>query len=173
MYSGYEETRKKSGPKQGYVKKLEQKSHTLEQRLAQLEKLLATHQTQQQSTSPTANSSNAHLPTPPGISPLAFETVSAPSNQFSSGVINPSVFSTNQPIFSDLTPQENTNEINLSAFPLFTNEQAPTNNQSNPSIASNPLQSSWAWDLVSLGMQEELPPEELTNNLFALVDRHN
>lgn len=58
--SGYEETRKKSGPKQGYVKKLEQKSQTLEHRLAQLEKLLATHQNQQ-SASP---SMNTLLPTP-------------------------------------------------------------------------------------------------------------
>src|ERR1700676_26270 len=53
--SGYEETRKKSGPKQGYVKKLEQKSQTLEQRLAQLEKLLATHQGQQSSSPSVSN----------------------------------------------------------------------------------------------------------------------
>ena len=169
--SGYEETRKKSGPKQGYVKKLEQKSQTLEQRLAQLEKLLATHQAQLQSASPASNI-NAALPTPPGISPLAFESMSASASadRFASGVINPSIFSTNQPIFPDLTPPDNTNNINLSAFPLFTNEPASTNHQTASSTSSNPLQSSWAWDLVSLGMEEELPPDEITNKLYILFD---
>jgi len=165
--SGYEETRKKSGPKQGYVKKLEQKSQTLEQRLAQLEKLLATHQTQQ-SGSP---SMNTHLPTPPGISPLPYETVSAPGsaavnplNQFSfssnssSSGINPNVFST--PMFPDLTPTDN--NINMNTFPLFSHDPTPSN-QNIPE--ANPLASQWAWDLVSLGIQEELPPENVTNRL--------
>jgi hypothetical protein len=169
--SGYEETRKKSGPKQGYVKKLEQKSQTLEQRLAQLEKLLATHQTQQ-SVSP---SMNTHLPTPPGISPLSFETIPAPGSastmhQFTfspnppSTGINPNVFST-QPMFPDLTPPDN-NNINLNTFSLFAHDPSP-NNQ-NAQDTSNPLESQWAWDLVSLGMQEELPPEEITNKLYSL-----
>ena len=168
IYSGYEETRKKSGPKQGYVKKLEQKSQTLEQRLAQLEKLLATHQNQQ-SVSPM----NTHLPTPPGISPLPFETLSTPNsassntNQFSSFSsntpttgINPSIF-TSQPLFPDLTPPDN--NIGLNNYPLFQNDISPRN-QTMPD--SDLLGGSWAWDLVSLGMQEELPPEELTNKLF-------
>jgi hypothetical protein len=165
--SGYEETRKKSGPKQGYVKKLEQKSQTLEQRLAQLEKLLATHHTQQQQPASPAANTNGHLPTPPGISPLAFESMNAPAsaNQFP-GLVNPNVFSTNQPIFPDLTPPENNNNINLGAFPLFANDTTPSNNQSAPSTTSNNLQNSWAWDLVSLGIQEELPPEEITNKLY-------
>jgi len=169
--SGYEETRKKSGPKQGYVKKLEQKSQTLEQRLAQLERLLATHQTQLQSASPASNVS-APLPTPPGISPLAFESIStsASENQFSGGGINPSVFSANQPIFPDLTPPDNPNNVNLSAFPLFTNDSVSVNNHSTSSTSSNPLENSWAWDLVSLGMQEELPPDEITNKLYTLYD---
>jgi len=169
--SGYEETRKKSGPKQGYVKKLEQKSQTLEQRLAQLEKLLATHQTQLQSASPASNI-NAPLPTPPGISPLAFESISASAsdNQFSGGGINPSVFSATQPIFPDLTPPDNPNNINLSAFPLFTNDSVSVNNHTASSTSSNPLDNSWAWDLVSLGMQEELPPDEITNKLYTPYD---
>lgn len=170
--SGYEETRKKSGPKQGYVKKLEQKSQTLEQRLAQLEKLLATHQNQQ-STSP---SINTHLPTPPGISPLPYETMSAPGsapgnnmNQFSfqsnsSSRVNPNLFST-QPMFPDLTPPDN--NINLSTFPLFAHDPSPGNSNA-PDVPSNPLETQWAWDLVSLGMQEELPPEELTNKLYTV-----
>ena len=169
--SGYEETRKKSGPKQGYVKKLEQKSQTLEQRLAQLERLLATHQTQLQSASPASNI-NAPLPTPPGISPLAFESISASAsdNQFSGGGINPSVFSATQPIFPDLTPPDNPNNINLSAFPLFTNDSVSVNNHTASSTSSNPLDNSWAWDLVSLGMQEELPPDEITNKLYTPYD---
>ena len=168
--SGYEETRKKSGPKQGYVKKLEQKSQTLEQRLAQLEKLLATHQTQQ-SVSP---SMNTHLPTPPGISPLPFETISAPGsastmNQFSFSTnpshtgINPNVFST-QPMFPDLTPPDT--NTNLNSFPLFAHDPSP--NKQTAQTGPNPLENQWAWDLVSLGMQEELPPQEITNKLYRL-----
>lgn len=170
--SGYEETRKKSGPKQGYVKKLEQKSQTLEQRLAQLEKLLATHQNQQ-STSP---SINTHLPTPPGISPLPYETISAPGsasgntmNQFSfqpssASPMNANLFST-QPMFSGLTPPDNNNNINMDTFPLFPHDPSP-GNQKSQDVPSNPLDTQWAWDLVSLGMQEELPPEEITNKLY-------
>jgi hypothetical protein len=166
--SGYEETRKKSGPKQGYVKKLEQKSQTLEQRLVQLEKLLASHQNQQ-STSP---SSNSHLPTPPGISPLPFETISAPGtatstiNSFSfsntTGGINPNLFSA-QAMFTDIPPSE-INNINLTAFPLF-NDPSPGHQNAQNGNASNPLESQWAWDLVSLGIQEELPPEDITNKM--------
>lgn len=173
--SGYEETRKKSGPKQGYVKKLEQKSQTLEQRLAQLEKLLATHQGQQ-STSPSVNSNTSHhLPTPPGISPLAFESLSAPGststnnlNQFSfnsspSSGINTNIFSAQQ-MFPDLTPPDSTNMNNLGAFPLFANDPSPAA-QIPQESTSNPLDGQWAWDMISLGIQEELPPEELTNKL--------
>lgn len=166
--SGYEETRKKSGPKQGYVKKLEQKSQTLEHRLAQLEKLLATHQNQQ-SASP---SMNTLLPTPPGISPLPFETLSTPGsaastlNQFSFNTsntgISPNVFST-QPTFPDLTPPE-TNNINMNTFPLFQPDISPGNQ--NAQDGFNTFESQWAWDLVSLGMQEELPPDEITSKLY-------
>ena len=169
IFSGYEETRKKSGPKQGYVKKLEQKSQTLEQRLAQLEKLLSTHQNQ-----PSVSPMNTHLPTPPGISPLSFETLPTPKsasgnvNQFPTFSTNtpttgidPNMF-TSQPLFPDLTPPENS--LDLNNFPLFSNDISPQN-QTIPE--SDPLEGSWAWDLVSLGMQEELPPEDLTNKLFA------
>lgn len=173
MSSGYEETRKKSGPKQGYVKKLEQKSQTLEQRLAQLEKLLATHQNQQ-----SASPMNSHLPTPPGISPLPYETLSTPTsasgslNQYSSfssnttAGINPSMF-TSQPLFPDLTPPDN--NIDLNTFPLFSNDISPSDQTMPESNSTNPLEGSWAWDMVSLGMQEELPPEDLTNKLFFLL----
>jgi hypothetical protein len=166
--SGYEETRKKSGPKQGYVKKLEQKSQTLEQRLAQLEKLLATHQGQL-SGSP---STTTHLPTPPGISPLTFETMSAPGssasplNQFSfqsttpTTGINPNVFST-QPMFPDLTPPQT--DLNMNPFPLFQHDSNPGNQSAQDGL--NSLENQWAWDIVSLGMQEELPPEDITNRL--------
>jgi hypothetical protein len=170
IVSGYEETRKKSGPKQGYVKKLEQKSQTLEQRLAQLEKLLASHQSQQ-SVSP---SSNSHLPTPPGISPLPFETISAPGsvtsplNSFSfsntAAGINPNLFSA-QPMFADIPPSEA--DINLTAFPLFSHDPSPGNQNAQTENTSNPLESQWAWDLVSLGIQEELPPEEITNRAYS------
>lgn len=173
IFSGYEETRKKSGPKQGYVKKLEQKSQTLEQRLAQLEKLLATHQNQQ-----SASPMNTHLPTPPGISPLPFEALSTPTsatgslNQFSSFStqtptgINPSMF-TSQPLFPDLTPPDN--NMDLNSFPLFSND-IPSGDQTMPeSNSTNPLEGSWAWDMISLGIQEELPPETLTNKLLSLL----
>jgi len=110
--------------------------------------------------------------TPPGISPLAFESIStsASENQFSGGGINPSVFSANQPIFPDLTPPDNPNNVNLSAFPLFTNDSVSVNNHTASSTSSNPLDNSWAWDLVSLGMQEELPPDEITNKLYTPYD---
>jgi hypothetical protein len=169
--SGYEETRKKSGPKQGYVKKLEQKSQTLEQRLAQLEKLLATHQGQQ-SSSPSV--SNHHLPTPPGISPLPFENMSAPAssaskiNQFSFASSTPTGMNTNlfqaQQMLGDLTPPDSTN-MNLTAFPLFSNDPSPGVQSVPESGSSNPLDAQWAWDMVALGMAEELPPDELTNKL--------
>lgn len=171
--SGYEETRKKSGPKQGYVKKLEQKSQTLEQRLAQLEKLLASHQNQQ-AVSPSIHS---HLPTPPGISPLPFENLSTPGsaststlNQFTftstspSTGINPNDMFTTQPIFPDLTPPDSTS-INMDTFPLFRHDASPGDPNAPDSANLNPLGGTFGWDLVSLGMQEEFPPEELTNKL--------
>jgi hypothetical protein len=89
-------------------------------------------------------------------------------NQFSfsanaSSNINPNLFSAQQ-MFADLTPPDSTN-LNLGAFPLFNNDPSPaTQSLPDPTI-SNPLDGQWAWDLVSLGMQEELPPEDLTNKL--------
>ena len=68
-----------------------------------------------------------------------------------------------QPIFPDLTPPDE-NPINIDTFPLFSNDPGPKN-ANGQVFSSNPLDSQWAWDLVSLGMQEELPPEELTNKL--------
>jgi hypothetical protein len=173
-HSGYEETRKKSGPKQGYVKKLEQKSQTLEQRLAQLEKLLATHQNQHPTTSPALNT---HLPTPPGISPLPFENMSTPSsatatlNQFSfpstspSTGINPNEMFTTQPIYPDLTPPD-TDTINLDTFPLFRHDANPADQTRRDQM--NSFVGTIGWDIVSLGMQEEFPPEDLTNKLYHL-----
>jgi hypothetical protein len=167
--SGYEETRKKSGPKQGYVKKLEQKSQTLEQRLAMLEKLLATHQGQA-TASPSTTTSSVHLPTPPGISPLAFENLSAPGststdsrNQFSLtpdvSPFNPNDMFTTQAIFPDSTLPDGNNDL-LNAFPLFRQEtSAPATTSIDPFAGIS-------WDMVSLGLQEELPPEELTDRLY-------
>jgi hypothetical protein len=133
--------------------------------------LLATHQTQQ-STSP---SSGSHLPTPPGISPLPFETLSTPasaapaalnqfsfqSNSSSDANIANNLFST-QPVFPDLS-RHDSNDINLNAFPLFTND---TNTQS---ANGNSMNNQWAWDLVSLGITEELPPEDVTNRLYKFL----
>ena len=70
-------------------------------------------------------------------------------------------------MFPDLTPPEN-NNIDLNAFPLFSNDTSPGNQNGPDTNTSNPLESSWAWDMVSLGMQEELPPEDLTNTLYHL-----
>lgn len=117
---------------------------------------------------------NTHLPTPPRISPLPFENLSAPnststdnmgqfqypSNPPSTTGINPSLFST-QPMFPDITPAENI--LNLNTYPLF-NDLSPTQNAPEP--PSNPLENQWAWDVVSLGLNEELPPEDLTDKLY-------
>ena len=154
---------------------MEQKSQTLEQRLAQLEKLLATHQTHQ-STSP---STNSHLPTPPGISPLPFENMSTPNSttntlhQFSFASnspgtgINPNDMFTTQPVFPDLTPP-NSDTINLDTFPLFRHDGS-SDQRGGGSGNANPLGGTFGWDMVSLGMQEEFPPEDLTNKLYCPV----
>lgn len=117
---------------------------------------------------------NTHLPTPPGISPLAFETISAPGsatstlNQFSfqsntpNTGINTNMFST-QPMFPDLTPPE-TNNMDLNTFPLFQHDPSPGIQSAQDGL--NSLENQWAWDLVSLGMQEELPPDEITSKLY-------
>jgi hypothetical protein len=76
------------------------------------------------------------------------------------------MFST-QPIFADLTPPD-TNTLNLNTFPLFSSDSSPSNQNVQGSNTSNHLESQWAWDMVSLGMQEELPPEDLTNKLYLL-----
>jgi hypothetical protein len=70
---------------------------------------------------------------------------------------------TTQPMFPDLTPPENT--IDLNTFPLFAHDANPDNSTRQDPAASDPLLGSWAWDMVSLGMQEEFPPEEITNRL--------
>lgn len=117
---------------------------------------------------------NTHLPTPPGISPLAFETISAPGsatstlNQFSfqsntpNTGINTNMFST-QPMFPDLTPPE-TNNMNLNTFPLFQHDPSPGIQSAQDGL--NSLENQWAWDLVSLGIQEELPPDEITSKVY-------
>lgn len=67
-------------------------------------------------------------------------------------------------MFPDLTPPDN--NINLNTFPLFSQDPSPINQSAQDT--SNPLESQWAWDLVTLGIQEELPPEEITNKLYSL-----
>jgi len=68
-------------------------------------------------------------------------------------------------MFPDLTSPD-TNNINLDTFPLFNHDPSPGNQ--NAQDPPNPLDSQWAWDLVSLGIQEELPPEEITNKLYTI-----
>ena len=66
-------------------------------------------------------------------------------------------------MFPDLTSPDNSN-MNLNTFPLFAHDPSPANENVHDA-PSNPFDTQWAWDLVSLGIQEELPPEEITNKL--------
>ena len=65
-------------------------------------------------------------------------------------------------MFPDLTPPQT--NLNMNTFPLFQPDLSPGNQSGQQGL--NSLESQWAWDLVSLGIQEELPPEELTNRLY-------
>jgi len=74
---------------------------------------------------------------------------------------------TTQPVFPDLTPP-NSDTINLDTFPLFRHDGG-SDQRGGDSGNANPLGGTFGWDMVSLGMQEEFPPEDLTNKLYCPV----
>ncbi|KAI1349588.1 fungal-specific transcription factor domain-containing protein [Xylaria sp. FL0043] len=140
----YDEVRKKSGPKRGYVK-------ALEERLKQVEELLKT-QEPSSSTSPEATKTS-HV--------TAFEQArnqqaAVPPNF---NVANPSLAITGDRDldrwrFSGESPQGN----GLDEF-SFTN---------NMPMSMNSMDPSFTWEMIGLGLEEPLPPQETIDELHQI-----
>ncbi|KAI1824234.1 fungal-specific transcription factor domain-containing protein [Xylaria intraflava] len=140
----YDEVRKKSGPKRGYVK-------ALEERLKQVEELLSRTQEPSSSTSPDAT-----------ITPnVAFEQTrsqqaAAPA---SFNVTNPSIAITGDRDldrwrFNGESPQGN----GLDEF-SFANSMPMNLHNLNPSFT---------WEMIGLGLEEPLPPQETIDELHQI-----
>ncbi|KAH8163744.1 hypothetical protein CIB48_g4486 [Xylaria polymorpha] len=136
----YDEVRKKSGPKRGYVK-------ALEERLKQVEELLKTQE-------PGSSTSPETTKTPT----VAFEQTrsqqaAAPTNF---NVANPSIAITGDRDldrwrFNGESPQGN----GLDEF----------NFTSNMPISMSSMDPSFTWEMIGLGLEEPLPPQETIDEL--------
>ncbi|KAI0423914.1 fungal-specific transcription factor domain-containing protein [Xylaria sp. FL1042] len=140
----YDEVRKKSGPKRGYVK-------ALEERLKQVEELLKT-QEPTSSTSPEATKT----PTVAAFEQVRNQQATAPP---SFNVANPSMAITGDRDldrwrFNGESPQGN----GLDDF-NFTN---------NMPINMNSMDPSFTWEMIGLGLEEPLPPQETIDELHQI-----
>ncbi|KAK9467484.1 fungal-specific transcription factor domain-containing protein [Lipomyces arxii] len=135
----YEETRRKSGPKRGYVK-------MLEERLAHVEGLLSASVSQSESSTSASNHSQVS-----GLSP----TLSSLGQ--GSGLIseNPLVG-----LPQTVSPQQRTLP---ESFQLFNLEDNGVDMFGIPSLPGGDSEN--FFELISLGMEEQLPPKEITDEL--------
>ncbi|KAI0399481.1 fungal-specific transcription factor [Xylaria palmicola] len=140
----YDEVRKKSGPKRGYVK-------ALEERLKQVEELLKT-QEPSISTSPettkTPNVAFEQTRTQQATAPAAFN------------VANPSIaIASDRDLerwrFNGESPQGN----GLDEFNTFASSMPITMNNMDPSFT---------WEMIGLGLEEPLPPQETIDELHQI-----
>ncbi|KAH9908671.1 hypothetical protein F4778DRAFT_357656 [Xylariomycetidae sp. FL2044] len=140
----YDEVRKKSGPKRGYVK-------ALEERLKQVETLL--NKTQEPSTS---------------VTPEANQTPSVPfesaQNQQANNPVNFAVPNPSIGIASDRDMDrwringESPQATGLEDF----------NFSSNIGLGMNGMDPSFTWEMIGLGLEEPLPPQETIDELHQI-----
>ncbi|ORY62304.1 fungal-specific transcription factor domain-containing protein [Pseudomassariella vexata] len=142
----YDEVRRKSGPKRGYVK-------ALEERLKQVESLLKTNE-------PATASPDASRVTPPN--PFESRNQSAAAGSAATAnfhVATPSVAIGNDRDmdrwqFTGESPQAgNMDEFNFA---------------NNISIGMNNMDNSFTWEMIGLGLEEPLPPQETIDELHQI-----
>ncbi|POS72372.1 fungal specific transcription factor [Diaporthe helianthi] len=134
----YDEVRRKSGPKRGYVK-------ALEERLKQVETLLKTQD------QPAAPKQVVHVAAPPALNsdPKVNGSLSTPNNLT---VHDPSI---------SLTARGDLDRWN------FNGDNSPQPRQPADTFDFNaiPMQNSFTWEMVGLGLEEPLPPQESIDEL--------
>ncbi|KAK2591400.1 hypothetical protein QQS21_010906 [Conoideocrella luteorostrata] len=135
----YDEQRRKSGPKRGYVK-------ALEERLKQVETLLKTQDPTPASTSPGTKGMNMPMPG-------AHSAASATQNL---GVANPAMGMGDGDVdrwqhFNGESPQGGTME--------------DFNFNSNVGMSMNHVGGNFTWEMIGLGLEEPLPPQETIDEL--------
>ncbi|KAL1634689.1 hypothetical protein SLS56_002091 [Neofusicoccum ribis] len=130
----YDEVRKKSGPKRGYVK-------ALEARLQQVETLLKTQESTEQS-QPQRSNSNA-FPTDPSTQP---------SDLQGSNIILDNMAQVMESVFPS------GNGISPGEFPAMQTGTADNSSSSDP----------FSWEMIGLGLDEPLPNQEVINELSVL-----
>ncbi|KAL0936629.1 binuclear zinc transcription factor [Colletotrichum truncatum] len=144
----YDEVRRKSGPKRGYVK-------ALEERLKQVETLLKT----QDPPAAPADSSRTI--------PLGLDAASA-RNQHSASVPNFSVTSSNLAVPADRDAER----WRFNGESPQTQNAAPPmddfNFNSNMSMGLNNVGSNFTWEMIGLGLEEPLPPQETIDELHQI-----
>ncbi|KAK9794453.1 putative Fungal-specific transcription factor domain-containing protein [Seiridium cardinale] len=146
----YDEVRRKSGPKRGYVK-------ALEERLKQVESLLKT-------SDPITASTDASKTVPP-LPTTAFDSRSRQTPVTAGfNVTNPSISIANDRDmdrwqFSGESPQATNNEEFNFAAPT----NMPMNMESMTSLPNN-----FTWEMIGLGLEEPLPPQETIDELHQI-----
>ncbi|EOD46081.1 putative binuclear zinc transcription factor protein [Neofusicoccum parvum UCRNP2] len=130
----YDEVRKKSGPKRGYVK-------ALEARLQQVETLLKTQESTEQS-QPQRSNSNA-FPADPSTQP---------SDLQGSNIILDNMAQVMESVFPP------GNGISPGEFPAMQTGTADNSSSSDP----------FSWEMIGLGLDEPLPNQEVINELNQL-----
>ncbi|KAI0484772.1 fungal-specific transcription factor [Xylariaceae sp. FL0804] len=148
----YDEVRRKSGPKRGYVK-------ALEERLKQVEELLKTQE-------PPANTCPDATKTPnvpfqpvreqqPAAAAAASASASAPGFNFA----NPSIA-----IASD----RDMGRWHFNTESPQANGMDDFNFASNMSMGFNGIDQSFTWEMIGLGLEEPLPPQETIDELHQI-----
>lgn len=139
----YDEVRKKSGPKRGYVKELEA-------RLKQVETLLTTQQGSDNSP-PNASEQAQAQPTQqpePAQSPQSWpQGTAAGMSMFDSGSINNNSMGAMFGISQDASMQDS------------------SLNMPNPFMSGGGIED-FSWDMISLGLEEPLPPQDVMDELY-------
>ncbi|KAH8788638.1 fungal-specific transcription factor domain-containing protein [Diaporthe sp. PMI_573] len=129
----YDEVRRKSGPKRGYVK-------ALEERLKQVETLLKTQDP------PAAPKPAVHVAAPPAVNPdpKLNDSLSTPNN-----------LTVNDPSIS-LAAGGDMDQWN------FNGDHSPQPPQPADTFDFNaiPMQNSFTWEMIGLGLEEPLPPQD-------------
>ncbi|KAI1421615.1 fungal-specific transcription factor domain-containing protein [Xylaria sp. FL1777] len=139
----YDEVRKKSGPKRGYVK-------ALEERLKQVEELLKTQEPGSSTSPETTKTPNV------AFEPTRSQQAAAPA---SFNVANPSMAiagdrDLDRWRFNGDSPQGN----GLDEF----------NFTSNMPLNMNSMDPSFTWEMIGLGLEEPLPPQETIDELHQI-----
>lgn len=174
----YEEVRKKSGPKRGYVKQLEARLGKFEPTLiscsgmltrvvtvAQVETMLKTQDT----TSPTTTqqtATTAPLPTAAASAPVAMTSMNAIAPPVSAPAFNDTGYTVDMSAqFADDMNFEVPDIDVPMDMPDLQPQFSAAEDVSIPAVAAGLNSGGISWEMISLGLEEPLPPQEMIDEL--------